>query len=96
MWSASLDAFEQRLDAQESALAEGSHVPVPPFLPAAGLPALPADLVDRAVALVWRCRALEERVSDALEQAKNQLQALAEGAPPAAAAAEPMFFDSRV
>jgi hypothetical protein len=96
VWSATLDAFEQRLDAQERALDRGSHEPIPAFSPAPDLPPLPTEMVDRAVALVWRCRALEERVTAALTQAKEQLAALAEAAPTPADAAEPVFFDSRV
>jgi hypothetical protein len=96
IWAATLDAFEQRLDAQERALDGGSHEAIPAFAPAPDLPPIPVDLVDRAVALVWRCRALEDRVTAALNDAKTQLQALADAAPAPAEAAEPVFFDSRV
>ena len=96
LWEATLDAFEQRLDAQERALDEGSHDPIPRFSRTTDLPPIPAALIDRAVALVRRCRTLEERVSGALQQAKDQLAALADAAPAAAAAAQPVFFDSRV
>ena len=96
IWAVTLDAFEQRLDAQERALDGGSHEPIPAFSPAPDLPPVPLEMVDRAVALVWRCRALEDRVTAALNEAKEQLQALADAAPAPADAAEPVFFDSRV
>lgn len=96
LWEGTLDAFEQRLGAQERALDDGDHASISKFAPPPDLPPLPAALVDRAVALVWRCRALEERVSTALQQAKDQLAALAGAAPASADAAEPVFFDSRV
>ena len=92
-WECTLDAFEQRLHAQEVALALGSLDPVAEFEPPAAPTALPTAFLHRATELVARCRALEDALATALataltdhEQAKRS----------AAAPAQPVYFDSRV
>ena len=94
-WLAALDAFEHRLVAQEVALAGGVVEATPSFDPPSLPTPLPHDLVERATALVWRCRALEDTLNQALQDAAGQLDRIGEtgstGTP-----SQPVFFDTRV
>ena len=90
-----LDGFEHRLAAQEAALSSGLVEAAPSFDPPSLPTPLPHDLVERATALVWRCRALEETLSRALQDAGAQLDRIGE-AGPARAPSQPVYFDSRV
>lgn len=95
LWAVVLDAFEQRIDAQREALALGAPGIVPPFVAPPLANPLPDSLLDRATALVWRCRELEDEIETALAQTGASLDKLhATPAPPAAA--QPVYFDSRV
>lgn len=94
-WAAALDAFEARIDAQAEALARHDAEPVAPFEPP-DLPApLPAELVERAAALVWRCRELEDKLSAAVSDARAALQD-AHAKSTARPHNQPVYFDSRV
>jgi hypothetical protein len=95
-WEATLDAFEQRLEAQERAYRDGLVEAVPPFEPPAVATAIPAAFVDRATQLVWRCRALEDTLAAALHTAREQLDRVGEAVAGPAAPASPMYFDSRI
>jgi hypothetical protein len=94
VWTATLDAFEQRLEAQWAALHDASVEPVPAFEPPPGAAVLPDEHVACATELVWRCRALEEALAAALAKVTDQLDQAAE--PPAGPPAEPVYFDSRI
>lgn len=95
VWSAVLDAFEARLDAQYEALALGAPGVVPPFVAPPLANPLPDCLLDRAVALIARCRDLEDELTRALADTELSLVKVHE-APAATAAAQPVYFDSRV
>lgn len=95
-WDDVLDAFEDRLAAQVAALDLGAPDVVPPFAPPAGLSPLPVDLTERATQLTQRCRAIEQDIARALEAAGVALDRLTSAPAPAPAAAEPVYFDSRV
>ena len=95
-WQRTLDDFEATLRAQEASLDQGMTKAVPPFEPPVGLNPMPADFVHRATDLVARCRALEEKLAGALDDAHAQLDRLGETSAVAAAPAQPVFFDSRV
>ena len=95
-WAATLDEFEGSLAAREAALDSGSLDPVAPFEPRDDLAPLPPDFADRAAELVRRCRALEDKLEAALDDARGQLDRLGETTQSPAPPAEPMFFDSRV
>ena len=95
-WQAALDAFEQRLAAQEASYEQGLVSPVPPFEPPKVTTPLPQGFVARATELVWRCRALEETLAGALQHAQEQLDRVGAAATAPAAPAQPIFFDSRV
>ena len=94
-WVSALDGFEHRLAAQEAALASGVVEPTSSFDPPSLPTPLPHALVERATALVWRCRALEESLEQALKDAAAQLDRIGE-AGPARTPSQPVFFDSRV
>ena len=85
-WDAALDAYEARLDAQRTALDTGD-VDVAPFEPPADLGPLPADLAERASALLADARALEADLATRTEAAS-----VAHAAP----RATPSFLDQRV
>ena len=93
-WTTTLDAFEQRLAAQWSALEQGALAPVAAFEPPVHTEPLPQDFVGRATDLVRRCRALEDALAAALAKVTDQLERAAE--PAAGPPAEPVYFDSRV
>jgi hypothetical protein len=95
-WAATLDAFEARVAAQWAALGDSSAEPVPPFAAPEVPGPLPEELVARATELVHRCRALEDTLSAALADARQQLERLDEPATTASSPAEPVFFDSRI
>ena len=95
-WSDVLDSFEDRLDAQVTALDLGVADVVPPFVPPTGLSPLPGDLAERATQLTQRCRAIEQDIARALESAGIALERLTSAPAPAPSAAEPVYFDSRV
>ena len=94
-WSAILDSFEARLHAQHEAMTMGpaaldaweEPVPTAP---------IPRDLMERATALMWRCRELEDEIEQALNGVAAQLDRMLEVAATSAVPAEPMYFDSRV
>ena len=94
-WRVVLDAFEARLDAQADALALGAPGVVPAFVAPVLPNPLPDTLLDRATALVWRCRELEDALSEALQSAEASLAKVHDAAP-APAPAQPVYFDSRV
>jgi hypothetical protein len=96
LWEATLDAFELRLVAQESALERGLIDPEPAFRPPAGMPLLPDELLERAQQLLRRSRALEESLTDARDAARGQLDRAAEGRAGRTGPAQPVYFDSRV
>lgn len=91
-WTAILDAFERNLDAQWSALDRNAPHEAPSFTPPEPTQPLPPELTERATALVWRCRALEDALSAALAKTTEELERPA----PATAPAQPVYFDSRV
>jgi hypothetical protein len=92
-WDATLDAFARRLDEQWSALDRNALDEITPFVaPAVDAP-LPAELAQRAVELVQRCRALEDSLAAALARVSHDLD---RAAAPAAAPAQPVYFDSRI
>lgn len=94
VWSLVLDAFEARIDAEYEALALGAPGVVPPFV-APPLPSpLPDALLDRAVALIARCRRLEADLAEALATTEVSLAKLQDT--PATPAAQPVYFDTRV
>ena len=95
VWTVVLDAFEARIDAQRDALALGAPGVVPPFVAPPLSNPLPDALLDRAIALVARCRELEADLAGALEATQLSLTKLHDDGP-AVAAAQPMYFDSRV
>lgn len=94
VWTLVLDAFEARLDAQYEALALGAPGVVPPFVAPPLANPLPDSLLDRAIALIARCRDLEDELADALAATEVSLAKLHDA--PAPAAAQPVYFDSRV
>jgi hypothetical protein len=95
-WAKTLDAFEARVAAQWAALDDSSLEPIPPFAEPAVHTPLPDELIARATELVHRCRALEDTLSAALADARQQLERLDEPATTASSPAEPVFFDSRI
>jgi hypothetical protein len=96
-WAAALDAFEARVASQWAALDDPSLEPAPPFAAPAVPGPMPDELVARATELVHRCRALEDTLSAALADARQQLERLDEPTATAGSSpAEPVFFDSRI
>ncbi len=94
-WTQVLDAFEARLDAQTAALRERTTHPVEPFSAPAVATVLPPALVDRAVSLLRRCRALEEDIAAALADTAAAI-ARSDTDRDAQTGREPVYFDSRV
>jgi hypothetical protein len=95
-WAKTLDAFEARVAAQWAALENRSLESVPAFAAPAVPGPMPDELVARATELVHRCRALEDTLSAALADARQQLEHLNETGPSPESPAEPVFFDSRI
>ena len=93
-WESTLDAFQERLDAQWAVYRDGLTEPVVPFEPPAVTSPIPPQFVARAAELLQRCRALEETLAAAMEMARSDLDRL--GPSGGAAPAEPVYFDSRV
>ena len=95
LWAVVLDAFEARISAQRDALALGAPGIVGPFVAPPLANPLPDSLLDRATALVGRCRELEEEIQAAMAQTTASLEKLHD-APVSANGAQPVYFDSRV
>jgi hypothetical protein len=93
-WDAVLDDFEARLADQWAALRAGSLDGAQAFAPPPVDGPLPPEHVERATALVWRCRELEDALAAALAAATENLERLDRAAP--AVPAGPVYFDSRV
>ena len=87
--------FEARLHAQREALSMGGGA-VGDFQPPVVDAPIPADLADRATDLVEQCRRLEDEIERALADASAALDELLAAPPARVAAAEPVYFDSRV
>ena len=81
-WSRTLDRIEADLAAIEDAIERGTAAP---FRPPAEIPTepMPAELGNRAEALLGRNRRLEARAADHLEGIQAGLRALAGRRPPA-------------
>lgn len=94
-WTAILDSFEARIHAQREALAMGPAA-LEAWLPPAPTTPLPRDLLERATALVWQCRELEDAIEQSLSTTLASLDRLLDAPPANGDAAEPVYFDSRV
>ena len=94
-WASVLDTFEARLHAQREALSMGGGA-VAEWQPPALETPMPSELADRAADLVWQCRQLEDEIEQALATASAALDRMLEAPPVPVAAAEPVYFDSRV
>jgi hypothetical protein len=76
-WADALDELEELLRRQEAAVSARVTLPVSP-LPVVDGP-IPEELRPRAVALLSRCRSLEDRVAEALDEHRRRLPAFAAG-----------------
>lgn len=94
-WSHILDAYEARLDAQALALREHAFDGLGAFTPPHVESPLPHALVERAEALLQRCRDLEHALATALAETAVAI-ARSDRARPTGHAAEPVYFDSHV
>ncbi|WP_370327631.1 hypothetical protein [Euzebya sp.] len=74
-WTGALDAYEARLDAAADALRTGTPDAVAPFAPPADLGPMPADQVERAVALLDRTQDLTRAIRKAQTAVKAKLDA---------------------
>jgi hypothetical protein len=74
-WADALDQLEELLRRQEAALAARVSLPIAP-LPDVDAP-IPAALRPRAIALLDRCRHLEEQAAEVLDQHRRRMPAFA-------------------
>ena|SRR3712207_3350 len=94
-WSVALDMFEARLSAQRDALSMGPAA-IEPWEPPALTTVLPGELADRAASLLALCRDLEDEIAHTMAATNASLDRLLDAPPAPVAAAEPVYFDSRV
>lgn len=83
------------MHAQREALAMGP-APVEPWVPPAVSTPLPRDLLERATALMWQCRELEDEIQRTLAGAAESLDRLLDAPPSGSEVPDPVYFDSRV
>jgi hypothetical protein len=75
-WTGVLDECAARLDAAASALERGEAVAIAPFVPGLVPGPMPAELADRARALVERSAALERRLEAEQARLRDELRRL--------------------
>ncbi len=72
-WAHVLDDCAARIDAATAALERGAPAEIPAFVPVEPPGPLPAELVERARALVDRSEALERRLEDERARVRAEL-----------------------
>lgn len=73
-WTRVLDTYEDTLVSIRDAAAAGNSAGVPPFVPPAGLGAMPDTVVARAQELLRRSNDLERFIQQARDAVRSRLQ----------------------